>query len=201
MGSLFKLFFVLTACLVFLQGAYCNDFTLFPKQYTQEEEARMKENKTFLKEMGIRADGATFVKYIKKGDVKIVKIFLDAGIGADYDYYGDPAILYAVKSNHIEVTRLLLKHGAKINQGFESLLYYAVKNSNPQMAQLLIESGDDVNYHTFVSDESLLNFAIRKNKPEMVKILLENGAKTDAKTLYLIEKSNKKMKEITKDYT
>jgi len=202
-GLLFKTFLVFIACFAFLQSGFCADFTLFqPKKSEADKalEAQYKENKEILKEMGIRPDGATFIKYIKKGDVRIVALFLEAGIGANYDFYGDPAILYAVKHDNFEVAKLLLERGAKINQGFESMLYYAVKNSNPEMARLLIEYGDDVNYHTFVSDESLLNFAIKKKKYEMVKILLENGARTDAKTQYLIEKSNKKMKDIVNPY-
>lgn len=86
----------------------------------------------------------------------------------------------AVSNNYYDITKFLLKNGAKVNVHKLSrpILISAIINENNDITELLLEYGADVN----VSDRSLatpLHYATLFDNIKIVKLLLKHGANLD----------------------
>lgn len=60
---------------------------------------------------------------------------------------GDPPLFKAIDGGHLEMTRLLLDHGANVNEmgcDVTSPVYRAVMSGNPAIVSLLLERGADL---------------------------------------------------------
>lgn len=162
-----------------------------PKKTSEKDlakEAQKQECKDELKIRKLPLSMEGFVKQIKKGDVEVVQLYINAGIDPNTTYYTDYPIYFAVQANNVEVTSVLLENGAKANIGFDSPLYFAIKKKNLALVQLLLEYGADPNYTDFISGSSVLYFALEKGQYEIAKELLASGAKMDSASKVLIEK-------------
>ena len=101
------------------------------------------------------------------------------------DFTGTP-LIFACKTNNIELVEKLLKKGADANKNYiykdryshikktETPLFLACKTNNVELAKLLLEKGADANktYKT----ETPLFLACKTNNVELAKLLLEKGA-------------------------
>jgi ankyrin repeat protein len=114
---------------------------------------------------------------------------------------GMTALLYAARHGHIEVARVLLEHGAAIDQaeanGIWPLLM-AISNDNPAMAQFLIDAGGAVNgqdwygrsplweavnvRNLYVHNATFVNGIDRAPYLPLIEALLAKGAEVNART-------------------
>jgi ankyrin repeat protein len=66
----------------------------------------------------------------------------------EIDNYGHTPLQYAAESGCLEIVKLLLKHGASINDGGRgtgTALHYASRNNHLEIVRELIKQGADVN--------------------------------------------------------
>ena len=79
----------------------------------------------------------------------IVSVLLEAGANPNFRSLGGmTALLFAVRQDDLESTKLLLKAGATITQagpGGTNALLVAINNNSPELAHLLIDNGSDPN--------------------------------------------------------
>lgn len=168
-------------------SAYFERYEPKTRQEPRQNESQQKY-KAELKERGLPLSISEFIKYIKKGDVEIVKLYLDAGINPNVNFYTDYPIYFSAKEGRYEVTKLLLEYGAKPNIGFDSALFYAIKKRDAKTVQLLLEHGADPNNADFIGGETFLYYALDKKMYEIAKILITCGTKVDNRSMFLIEK-------------
>ena len=100
------------------------------------------------------------------------------------DTVGNTSLIYAVNNNNLELTRLLLEHGALIdacnNMGFNSLMY-AIQFGFDDIVQLLLEHGADANAQTVKEGQTALLFAASEGFNDIVALLLAHGAQVNHK--------------------
>lgn len=154
-----------------------------------------------------------FINRVKKGDIAIIKLFIDAGADVNYSRrYGETPLMIASEKGNIEVTKLLLARGAEVNSegplGITSLIF-AIKNNHSEIVRLLLENGANPNkgYEEFIGDDETLGsnalesavgkFAQGKGNINIIKLLLEKGATIDSGILGLsISQTNKEKQNI-----
>lgn len=106
-----------------------------------------------------------------------------ADVNAEDSYLNGATPLYlAAKYKNIEIARLLIANGAKVNiltrQGV-SPLHQAAQNGDEAMARLLSENGADVNIKN-KEKQTPLHIATLMGNKEIVEMLLKNGADINA---------------------
>lgn len=96
---------------------------------------------------------------------------------------GATPLAWAAVRGNVEITRLLLRAGAKPNlrneQGIDAL-YLAIVNGSPAIVKLLLENSADANAAR-EDGETRLMTAARLGQLEVVKMLLDHGADVNAR--------------------
>ena len=183
--------FILNSCALAFESGFSDDlFNTLKKYQKKETTPEMSAAKEELKKRKIPASVDSFIKHVKKNDIEILQIFVDAGFDVNTDFYTDYPIYYATKHNRYEAAKFLLEHGANPNLGFNPPLIEAIKKKNPQIAHLLIEHGAKVNVDDFMSGNTILYTALKLKQYEIARDLIEHGARIDARSKYLIENKN-----------
>ncbi len=141
-------------------------------------------------ELKVEKSTEGFIKAIKKGDIEVVTLFLDAGMDPNVNYYNAFPIYYAVKANNEAIVRLLLERGACADIGFEAPVLWALKNKNDALAKLLIEQGAKINYTDYFTGKTLIYYAVKGKHYEAARLMIERGVKIDKQTGYIIVKNN-----------
>ena len=112
------------------------------------------------------------------GSIRCVYLLLDRGANVNAvnaDTYSP--LTAAIREQHLEIARLLLQRGAKVNSNVNSPLVAACA-SLPQLVPELLQRGTDM---TTVGDAALAA-AIQNKRPELVPLLLKHGANVRGKS-------------------
>jgi ankyrin repeat protein len=123
--------------------------------------------------------------YIRLADIKSIQSEIESNPSClnQKDERGFPPIVLATYGQHIEVTKLLIEAGAKIDQkdsaGNTALMGVTYKG-NVEIAKILLDAGADVNETNFNKATPLI-YAATFNQIQIANLLLENGAKLDNK--------------------
>ncbi len=92
-----------------------------------------------------KVDSNTFSTYIKQNNMKLVRAYINWGVDLEArDLNGRTALINAIDSNNIEITKLLLEVGASMySQDLKEVYpsYYA--RNKPEIMQVLIRNGLD----------------------------------------------------------
>jgi len=75
-----------------------------------------------------------------------------------HNSFGETALLIAVKNNHIDIAKLLLKKNSNINVknvNGRNALMFAVESQNIDMVKLLIRNGSDINHKDNIGNSAL----------------------------------------------
>ena len=75
------------------------DFFNSKRAEKSKETPEIKKAKEELKARKIPQSVDGFIKYVKKGDIETMQLFLDAGFKVNTDFYTDYPIYYATKAN------------------------------------------------------------------------------------------------------
>ena len=114
-------------------------------------------------------------------DISTVQTLLKSGAYVNHtDLNGNTALLSACKNGQEDVAKLLLQHGADVNQVFkstgDSALTFATKTmSSIDLVEELLKSGAYIN-HVNDSNNTALYNACRNTQQDIVKLLLDRGA-------------------------
>jgi ankyrin repeat protein len=134
-------------------------------------------------------DGRTPLLLAASGEYKeVVHVLIQYGACPNHkDRFGSSALGAAAASGDIETMRLLLDHGAQINQQCPSYHEYdgtplmnARCSGNTDAVLFLLERGADPNFPN-VGGVTILSAVARNNDEELVKLLLESGVQVDPK--------------------
>ena len=101
------------------------------------------------------------------------------------DGKGNTLLMLASYNGQLEMTRVLLEHGANpqiANDMGQIPLAGAAFKGNTAMAKLLIENGADVNAR-MPDGKTALMFAAMFNQLEIIDLLIENGADISLKSM------------------
>ena len=183
--------FILNGCAFAFDSGFSDDFfNILKKSQKKEQTPQMLAAKEELKKRKIPASVDSFIKYVKKNDIEIMQIFVDAGFDVNTDFYTDYPIYYATRHKRYEAAKFLLENGANPNLGFNPPLIEAIKKKNPQIAHLLIKHGAKVNVDDFMSGNTILYTALKLKQYEIARDLIEHGARIDTRSKYIIERKN-----------
>lgn len=129
-----------------------------------------------LEKMGVPYTDKAFIDNARKGDLKVLKLFLEAGEDINI-HENDTPLTAAVRENNFNTVKFLIDNGADVNRPayWETPIGVAAYNGYVKIAEILIKHGADVNVQAEDGVTPLVN-AILTNKPEMVDLLLSNGA-------------------------
>lgn len=88
---------------------------------------------------------------------------------------GETALMYAALQGELETVKLLLAHGAEVNQQGWTALHYAASGGQLSVVQLLLE------HHAYIDAASPngttpLMMAARQQRPTVARYLVEQGA-------------------------
>jgi len=149
-----------------------------------------------LEEKAIPFEAEEFIYFIQKGDREIAGYFLLAGMSPNAtDQDGTPALIWAVRSDHIELVRLLIycsKHNAGSitfedveidgrDRGGETALMWASKNGHDEIAELLIMEYADFDALQNADGDTVLTWVAAHGNINLMKLMLKEGAKVNAK--------------------
>jgi ankyrin repeat protein len=122
-------------------------------------------------------EGTPLVYAIRKPSVAQVKILLECGAKPDIPVRDIYPLCFAVLSNKPELVRLLLEHGAEIEQTNErslSALHMAAQIKNADILDVLLEAGADPNFSYYGS--TALHAAAAVGNLKSARKLLAKGA-------------------------
>eukprot|EP00756_Hemistasia_phaeocysticola_P016155 Hpha_TRINITY_DN15460_c2_g2::TRINITY_DN15460_c2_g2_i1::g.176456::m.176456 len=126
--------------------------------------------------------------------VDVVRVLLSHGRHVQLDKVHDEPrketpLLAAVKGDQLDVVRLLLDRGARVNERISSYgsdryeaLGTACWYGHIDIACALLEYGADVNVVACSDGSTPLHLAVDRGLPKMVMLLIEKGARLDAKS-------------------
>ncbi|KAJ7177398.1 Aldehyde/histidinol dehydrogenase [Mycena crocata] len=120
------------------------------------------------------------------GNTEIAAPLLDAGAdpAAAWDIGGVQALHVAAQNGHRDMVKLLLNHGAPIDERFgsgafsENTLHSACAGGNLDVVKLLLQRGADSEYEGHYGGP--LGFAVHHGQVDVAEFLLENGADPNA---------------------
>jgi ankyrin repeat protein len=111
---------------------------------------------------------------VNRGDAEAVRLLIEAGAEVNAPSrrgIGRTALCYAHDA-HMDVTELLLAHGADVN--LYSPLRWAVAGGHKETVALLLAHGADVNARD-AAGETVLDEALARGKTEIVTSLREHA--------------------------
>ena len=121
----------------------------------------------------------------RQGDTQEVRSLLSSGCSPNAQgSHSDGPLYYSASRGHVEIGKLLLASGAKVNvrgplHG-RTPLWIACANKHVTMAQVLLDHGADANARS-ASGRSPLMCAVIARSPELVELLLQKGADVRAR--------------------
>ena len=163
------------------------------KEIRQERQSAID----IINEQGISRNPMEFIKYIKKNDLRAIKLLLDAGFNPNSAINANYPVYYAAKYNKRQVMYLLLQAGANPNKDLSSPLRFAILHKNYDMANMLIDYGADINYEDNWSNETLLYTALKKKQYDIAALLIKKGARIDIRSFNYIKKKKLENKLMT----
>lgn len=122
---------------------------------------------------------------VTRGYTPIVKALLAAdGDINPRNAYGFNAFTLAVSSKNQEIAEILLKAGAKIEEGSSGItpLSFAASNGDLDMIRFLVKHGADVNHGAKSGGQTTLLTAIYGAQLDVVKLLIQLKADVNTKT-------------------
>lgn len=134
--------------------------------------------------MNIRYNEESFKKSILENDVKVVRLFLDAGMDVNYkfnDKDNTVAFILAVDKSNSDVVKAFLSRGVDINiknKSYDTALIVATNNNNTDIVKLLLS-----NKTKLERLDTALDIAAAQNNADITRALLASGANVTSHTL------------------
>jgi ankyrin repeat protein len=147
----------------------------------QHINTKVKFTYTFHPYLNIKYSSTFLLKACERGNLTTVDLLIKAGANPNFinDDDGFTALIWAVRQNHLEVVRLLLRLGVKdiinnIDKTNNNALSLSIINNNLEIVKELFKHGANPNFN-YINNDNLLLLAIDNNYVEIVKELLNNS--------------------------
>ena len=127
----------------------------------------------------------------RSGDIESLQLHLKQGADPNRKDKGSnkfTALHVAVEHGQVEIARLLLDNGAKVNAQGENdwtALHVAAQHGQVEIAGLLLDNGAKINaWSTWNGLRAPLFVAVEQNQVDVVRLLLERGAKPNRELVF-----------------
>jgi ankyrin repeat protein len=134
-------------------------------------------------EVDIRDSQTLLHAATSRGHSKIVEWLLSHGANSDYWCDEPRPLRVAVRSGHLEISRILLQHKADhsaLDKDGQTVLHLAFVEGHINVARLLLEHGVDVNAQDW-NRSTVLHLASERGHIIFVRLLLEHGVDVNAR--------------------
>jgi ankyrin repeat protein len=131
------------------------------------------------------ADGTTALHWaVRANDLETARALLDAGANSNAaNRYGVTPLSLAAENSSVAMVEALLKSGADPKRPM--ILMTAAHSGNADVVRVLVAHGADVNEQEPSRGETALMWAASENHPEAIKVLIEQGADPNARSTVL----------------
>lgn len=127
-------------------------------------------------------ESVEFTDAIGKGEMKLVKKYVEAGVDVNATYFAWSPIQMAASKSQFEVVKYLAEHGAKLDTVHPitkwSAFMDAAYEGDEKIVKYLAEKGVDVNIKSR-GDVSMIRIVRDTGNTKMVDLLLSLGVKDD----------------------
>ncbi len=149
----------------------------------KQDLAFINEIITKLKKDKKQLPAQALIEAARKGNLKVVKILIEAGIPADSksEWSGETALMKAAYYGKLDVVKYLFKQGASIkvrDYAGNSPLLHAAWSGHKNLVAFLLKNGADINVKNKLNWNALMQACIEGHYTT-AKFLLEKGSPTD----------------------
>jgi len=112
----------------------------------------------------------------------MLKLIIEKGSNPNIQSRFDSPLIIAINANALECAKLLIAHGADVNQNYSEALHKAVQKHDMKLLTLLIDNGVNVNPGSIRGQRSTpLMTAAYHGYTDTLKKLIDNGADVNAR--------------------
>lgn len=127
-------------------------------------------------------ESVEFTDAIGKGNMKIVKKYVEGGVDVNVGYFGWTPIIMAGAKGQFEAVKYFAEHGANLDYEHPmtkwTAFMHAAYDGNEKIVKYLAEKGADINRKS-KGDVSIIRLVRDTGNTKMVEVLLSLGVKDD----------------------
>jgi len=127
-------------------------------------------------------ESVEFTDAVGKGDMKVVKKYVESGVDVNVSYFAWPPLLMAAAKGQFPEVKYFVEHGANLDYQHPmtqwTAFYHAAYDGNKKMAQYLADKGANINLRA-KGDVSVIRLLRDMGKTDMVDFLLKMGVKDE----------------------
>lgn len=127
-------------------------------------------------------ESVEFTDAIGKGDMKIIKKYVEAGVDVNVGYFAWPPLLMAAAKGQLEAVKYFAEHGANLDYQHPmtrwTAFHHAAYDGHQDMVKYLAAKGADIN-KKMRGDVDIIRVVRDKGDKKMVELLESLGVKND----------------------
>ncbi len=127
-------------------------------------------------------ESVEFTDAVGKGDMKVIKKYMDAGVDVNVGYFAWPPLLMAAAKGQLEAVKYFAEHGANLDYAHPmtrwTAFHHAAYDGHVEMVKYLAAKGADIN-KKMRGDVDLIRLISDKGDTKMVELLTSLGVKND----------------------
>lgn len=127
-------------------------------------------------------ESVEFTDAIGKGDMKVIKKYMDAGVDVNVGYFAWPPLLMAAAKGQLTAVKYFAEHGADLDYQHPmtkwTAFHHAAYDGNMEMVKYLAAKGADIN-KKMRGDVDIIRVVGDTGNTKMVELLKSLGVKND----------------------
>jgi len=127
-------------------------------------------------------ESVEFTDAIGKGDMKVIKKYMDAGVDVNVGYFAWPPLLMAAAKGQLGAVKYFAEHGADLDYAHPmtrwTAFHHAAYDGNEAMVKYLAAKGADIN-KKMRGDVDIIRVVGDTGNTKMVELLKSLGVKND----------------------
>ncbi|HQS43495.1 MAG: hypothetical protein B7Y16_01120 [Methylotenera sp. 24-45-7] len=127
-------------------------------------------------------ESVEFTEAIGKGNMKVIKKYMDAGVDVNVGYFAWPPLLMAAAKGQLEAVKYFASKGADLDYQHPmtrwTAFHHAAFDGNVEMVKFLAEKGADVN-KKMRGDVDIIRAVSDIGNTKMVEVLKSLGVQSD----------------------
>lgn len=127
-------------------------------------------------------ESVEFTEAIGKGDMKVIKKYVEAGVDVNVGYFAWPPLLMAAAKGQLQAVKYFAEHGANLDYQHPltrwTAFHHAAYDGHQEMVKYLAAKGADIN-KKMRGDVDIIRVVRDKGDTKMVELLESLGVKND----------------------